>query len=219
MRYVLLLLLTALLTVAAMEDAFAISPKEYNQVFQEGDLIFHKSKSRQSVAIQEATNSEWTHVGVLIQHAGQWLVYEAAGKVQMTSVEQFINRGENKMFVTKRLRADLMPDQKTFTTKLKQKLDEFKGKQYDIYFEWADDKIYCSELTYKVYSQAFGIDLGLLEQWKDMRLDKPAVRSLISQRIDGKTKTFKPAELIVTPVSQFHSDKLVTGYDSRLPKN
>jgi uncharacterized protein YycO len=38
------------------------------------------------------------------------------------------------------------------------------GKDYDFAFGWSDDKIYCSELIWKIYKQATGIEIGKLEK-------------------------------------------------------
>ncbi len=34
------------------------------------------------------------------------------------------------------------------------------GKPYDIYFEWDDRAIYCSEIVWKAYQHALGIELS-----------------------------------------------------------
>ena len=33
------------------------------------------------------------------------------------------------------------------------------NKDYDLYFEWSDDKIYCSELVWKIYKNGADIEL------------------------------------------------------------
>ena len=50
-------------------------------------------------------------------------------------------------------------------SQLKRLKDEglkFKGKPYDQYFGWSDEKIYCSELVWKMYKSALGMELGKL---------------------------------------------------------
>jgi hypothetical protein len=37
--------------------------------------------------------------------------------------------------------------------------DKYLGKNYDIYFGWSDSLIYCSELVWKVYKDAWDIEL------------------------------------------------------------
>ena len=36
---------------------------------------------------------------------------------------------------------------------------KYLGRDYDLRFEWSDDKIYCSELVWKIYKEAFNIAL------------------------------------------------------------
>lgn len=52
---------------------------------------------------------------------------------------------------------------------MKQIGEKFKGKPYDIYFEWSDDKIYCSELVWKIYKHALDIEIGQLELHRQMQ--------------------------------------------------
>ena len=41
--------------------------------------------------------------------------------------------------------------------------DSYKGKNYDIYFNWNDDELYCSELIWKIYEQGAGLKIGELK--------------------------------------------------------
>ena len=45
--------------------------------FKEGDLIFQVSQSNQSPFIQLATNSPWSHCGVIVEKGGKVYVLEA----------------------------------------------------------------------------------------------------------------------------------------------
>src|ERR1700691_4288287 len=70
--------------------------------FRNGDIIFQTSKSRQSRAIQLATHSKYSHMGVLFQEGTGWSVYEAVGPVQNTPIDQWIARGEGEHYAVKR---------------------------------------------------------------------------------------------------------------------
>ena len=39
---------------------------------------------------------------------------------------------------------------------------QLEGKHYDFWFEWSDERIYCSELVWKIYRRGLGIELGEL---------------------------------------------------------
>jgi len=47
---------------------------------RDGDIIFHTSRSAQSVAIQRATHSPYSHVGLVLYRDGKPHRYGGAGK-------------------------------------------------------------------------------------------------------------------------------------------
>ena len=63
---------------------------------KEGDLIFHTSKSEQSPLIQYATMSVLSHCGIIIEKRDGLYVLEATGKLKLTPLQDFINRGKFK---------------------------------------------------------------------------------------------------------------------------
>ena len=83
----------------------------------------------------------------------------------------------------------------------------FYGKNYDSAFEWTDEKIYCSELIWKIYQRATGIEIGNLEQLGDFDLSSKVVKQKIKERYGEKIPL---DELVISPASLFESDKLVT---------
>ncbi|WP_257232146.1 YiiX/YebB-like N1pC/P60 family cysteine hydrolase [Acinetobacter sp. YH01020] len=56
------------------------------------------------------------------------------------------------------------------------------GSPYDIYFEWDDRAIYCSEIVWKAYQHALGIELSPLQQLKQFDLKQNEVQRLMRQR-------------------------------------
>jgi hypothetical protein len=69
-----------------------------------GDIVFHTSRSSQSKAIQEATHSPFSHMGIVYVHGGEAFVFEAIEPVGLTPLNDWIARGEREAFVVKRLR-------------------------------------------------------------------------------------------------------------------
>jgi len=57
---------------------------------QTGDIIFQSSKSGQSLAVQLATHSRYSHVGMIIKHEGSLQVIEAVQPVMITPLKQWI---------------------------------------------------------------------------------------------------------------------------------
>lgn len=60
--------------------------------FQNGDIIFQTSQSRQSKAIQLATNSKYSHVGIIYNNSNKLYVFETIQPVKITPLESLINR-------------------------------------------------------------------------------------------------------------------------------
>lgn len=53
-------------------------------VLKDGDIVFQESISRQSAAIQLATKSRYSHMGMIFKHGNEFLVLEAVQPVQFT---------------------------------------------------------------------------------------------------------------------------------------
>ena len=179
---------------------------EYGKAIQNGDIIFQTSKSSQSKAIQLATNSKYSHMGIIYEIDGQLFVYEAVQPVKLTLLNEWINRGENGHYVIKRLKnSDEILTQETLT-KMKQVGEKFKGKNYDLYFEWSDDKIYCSELVWKIYKEGANIEIGELEELSDFDLKNKIVQQKMKERYGENVPM---DEKVISPSEMFNSDKLI----------
>ena len=94
-------------------------------------------------------------------------------------------------------------------TKMKQIGEQFKGKPYDIYFEWSDDKIYCSELVWKIYKQAADIEIGELEQLSYFDITNDIVKAKMKERYGSNIPM---GEKVISPAAMFNSYKLITIY-------
>ncbi len=176
-----------------------------------GDLIFHLSQGFQANAILEATGSAWSHVGILFDDgAGGWIVAEASAPVRVVSLQSFINRGKGKDYRIYRARDFKSTDIQS----LRAAVDSEIGKRYDIYFEWSDDAIYCSELVYKAFDKASGIKLGAVQKFSDLKLDGPYVKALIQNRLTETGRQLNLNEPIVTPINQMKDNDLDLIYRS-----
>jgi uncharacterized protein YycO len=175
--------------------------------FKDGDIIFHTSKSSQSKMLQMATNSDLTHVGVIFYKGGKPYVIEAVQPVTITPLQSFINRGVNSEYKVMRPDVDLTESQKqTMMSYGKKQL----GKNYDKKFQWGDDKIYCSELVWKMYKEA-GIELCETKMFSDFNLSNPKVKEAVKSRFNGD---FNPSEVVVAPSDIADSDILDTVFDN-----
>ena len=172
-----------------------------------GDIIFQTSLSGQSKAIQLATHSEYSHCGIVYKYGSDYFVYEAVEPVKLTPLNKWIARGQGGHFVIKRLKnADQVLTVSTLQ-KMKKVGDRFKNKHYDIYFDWSDDKIYCSELIWKVYKEATGLEVGKLEKLKDFDLTSESVKLKMRERYGDKIPL---EETVISPASIYNSVLLTT---------
>jgi len=172
-----------------------------------GDLIFQTSLSGQSKAIQLATNSKYSHCGIIYSDNGQYYVFEAVQPVKTTPLDKWIARGKDGHYVIKRLKnADEVLTTETLQ-KMKKEGEKFKGKNYDLTFEWTDDKIYCSELIWKMYKRATGLEIGKLEKLSDFDLTNEAVKQKMKERYGNKIPM---DEIVISPKAIFDSELLET---------
>ena len=173
---------------------------------QEGDLIFHTSKSSQSKAIQLATNSQYSHMGIILKEGRDFYVYEAVQPVKLTKLADWINRGKNGNYVVKRLKnsdAILTP---AGIKQMKSLGKKYEGRDYDLRFEWSDDKIYCSELVWKIYKESFNIEIGELERIGDFDLSNKLVDKKVKERYG---KEIPKDEWVISPDRMFKASNLV----------
>ena len=67
--------------------------------------------------------------------------------------------------------------------------------------------IYCSELIWKIYKRATGIELGKLQKLKDFDLTNETVKKKHKERYADKIPT---DETVISPAAIFECDKLET---------
>ncbi len=194
------------------ENRFQIATNEINKFessdeIKEGDLIFQTSLSTQSKSIQLATNSIYSHCGIIYKEGNNYRVLEAVQPVKNTPLDQWVARGKDGKFIIKRLRNAekmLTPD---VLKKLKLVGNSFVGKNYDITFEWSDDKMYCSELIWKIYQRAAGLEIGKLQKLKDFDLKSTVVKNKMKERYGINVPL---EENVISPIAIFNSDLLIT---------
>lgn len=129
---------------------------------KDGDLIFQYTRTEHCIAIQLATNSIYSHVGMIYIKNNKTYVLEAVQPVKLTPLNEFIKRGTKSHYVVKRLKdADKHLTESTLKN-MKKLGSSYLGKDYDTSFGWSDEKMYCSELVWKIYKHAANIEIGPL---------------------------------------------------------
>ncbi|MCS4225522.1 YiiX family permuted papain-like enzyme [Sphingobacterium sp. BIGb0165] len=174
---------------------------------KDGDMIFQSSVSPQCKAVQLATGSPYSHCGLIFHEDGKPYVLEAVQPVTVTSLTDWIARGKNKHYVIKRLKeADKVLSEEVLA-KMKGIGEGFLGKNYDATFEWSDNRIYCSELIWKIYQRGAGIEVGKLEKLKNFDLSSAEVKSKLKERYGNQIPL---EETVISPASIFNSELLTT---------
>ncbi len=161
--------------------------------FQEGDIVLQTSQSSQSQAIQLATHSKWTHVGIIFFKGTTPYVYEAHGPVGYRTLSAFVSSGLSGKYLVRRLKTGLSAND---VQRLLQEGQKYAGKSYDLYFEWSDDRIYCSELVWKMFNNALGVSVGALQKLGDFDLSSPEVKKIIAERY-GSNVPYN--EVVISP--------------------
>lgn len=178
-----------------------------NSTIKNGDLIFQTSVSSQSKAIQLATKSKYSHCGIIYQKGKDFYVFEAIQPVKLTLLSSWISRGKDGKYVIKRLKNGDKVLTPPVISKMKNIGERFKGKNYDLTFEWSDDKIYCSELIWKIYKESTGLEIGKLQKLKDFDLTNSVVNSKMRERYGNNIPLNEP---VISPEAIFSSHLLIT---------
>ena len=174
-----------------------------NMSYQTGDIIFHVSKSQQRLGIQKATKSRYSHMGLIVNKDGKAWVLEAVQPVKYTALQQWIDRGVERHYVVKRFKTNLTVQQKQ---QLIKNAEQYLGQPYDLYFEWDNRALYCSEIVWKAYHDALGIELAPLSKLKQFNLSSPEVKQLMQQRYG---QSIPLNETVIAPQAIFASTALV----------
>lgn len=169
---------------------------------QDGDIVFHESTSRQSPIIKLAQHSKWTHCGIVFHIGDKAYVYEAVVPVRYTPLKDWVARGKDGVYCAKRLKSPLSASS---IEKMKTVGAKYKGKHYDTLFQWSDNRMYCSELIWKIYFEGAGIEVCKPNHFSDYSISLPRVKKLIKERYGDK---FDPSEQIVSPQALFKSKLL-----------
>lgn len=171
--------------------------------YQTGDIIYQSSNYGQSKAVKLATHSKYSHVGMVLNTDSGVFVLEAVQPVQIMPINSWIARSKSKDYCLQRLLKN--QDLEIYNEGLEKFIHENVGKNYDLLFEWSEDRLYCSELVWKVYKEVYGIELSNLKQLKDFDLTHPYVKGMLAERY-GKTLPLEQS--VVAPQDLYESNLL-----------
>lgn len=197
-----LLILTAFVSALLAYSSTSLSasdqPKAWHHYqLQAGDIVFQSGEVGQAVAIKAATRSRWSHVGLVFFERDTPWVLEAVQPVKTTPLAEFIARSP-RSFYAMRLKDDKLRLDKKALVKAEQYARKQLGKPYDLHFRWSEKNMYCSELVWKVYKSALGLELCKPRRLSSCDLKHPAVQKLLRERY-GRMDQVPMQEWMVAP--------------------
>ena len=146
---------------------------------------------------------------MIVIQDGKVLVFEAIGPVQLTPLDRWIKRGVNKTFVIKRLaNRSAIPGTKK---RMQAWVQKMLSKKYDWGFRWSNQRMYCSELVWKLYNDVFDVQLAKPKTLRSFNTQHPLVKKTLQKRY-GKAIPWN--ERMVSPGQLFDSKLLVPAFVS-----
>jgi hypothetical protein len=139
------------------------------------------STSGQGKAIQLATKSKFTHVGIVFYENGKPMVYHAVQPVKVNTLEDFLAYSNDGKYEIRRLKNQSMLTPET-VSKMKSEVKSKIGTNYDIYFAWDDKELYCSEYVWKICKKYLSVEIGALRPLKEFDLSSPVVQQIMKSR-------------------------------------
>ncbi len=171
-----------------------------------GDILFIENNNGQGAAIQLATKSKWTHVGIVFIENGIPMVYHAVNPVMKSTIKEFLNYSSNKKYVAKRLNKEKTNLNQKQNNEMLIEARQILNKPYDKYFNWGDDEYYCSEYVWKLFKHNYKIEVGSLKELKSFELTSPNVKTLMKKRYGDNIPL---SEMMISPADMFNSDLLL----------
>lgn len=170
-----------------------------------GDIIFIVNPSGQGKAIQLATKSKYTHVGIVFIENNVTYVYHAVEPVSKSTLKDFVNMSADGSYAVRRLKDNsVLTD--AVIKQMKNEATQKLGIHYDLGFNWSDEELYCSEYVWKLYNHALKLNIGELKPLKSFDLSHPKVKEIMKQRY-GNNIPYN--ENMISPGDMFESQYLV----------
>ena len=120
-----------------------------------GDILLQPLNCWSCRLIEEQEDSDYSHIGIVVNIDGKTMVAEAYGKVSLVTLKDFLGKTHpDKVVKVRRLDYHFF-DFENFEKRLISSVKNLIGNPYDRSFLWDNlingkEAIYCSELVYKV---------------------------------------------------------------------
>ena len=179
---------------------------------QPGDVLFTAVEAFVFREVAELTKSWTSHVGIIFQQNGRWVVYESrVPKSSITPLCEFVARSTNGQVALKRFNQSLNAQQISI---LQQAASERLGYFYHQGFDYDNNKrFFCSKYVYDVYQQ-IGVNMGKIESFKQLFENNP------NADVEFWTKWYLGnipwTRRTVTPASQLNDPNWITIFSNNV---
>lgn len=181
--------------------------------FQTGDIIFQVAENDNAEIVSKISGSPYNHCGIIKQSAdGQIYVIEATVNVTKTPLDIWISRGKGYHY---RIARYVDMDQILQDSSLLQNASavgrDYLGSEYDVYFDWSNDKLYAAELVYKVFNEGWNVSLAEPLVFADLDFTNPDITAQLVQNYGSTLPMDMP---VVTPQLLLESPVLNTVFSN-----
>ncbi len=178
--------------------------KQTNHHLKDGDIIFIVNPSGQGKAIQLATKSKYTHVGIIFIENDTPYVYHAVEPVTKSTLKEFVEMSTDNNYSLRRLKNQSLLT-KNIVNEMRADATKKLGTHYDLAFNWGNDELYCSEYVWKIYYKALALEIGKLKPLKSFDLSHPKVKEIMEFRYGDEIPY---DEKMISPGDMYSSDLL-----------
>lgn len=168
----------------------------------DGDLVFHASASEQARFLRVATGSTLTHVGLIDVRGDEAWVVEAVQPVRVTRLAAFRDRYGDPRVAVKRVPGLDDADRASVVKQAR----KWVGGDYDRRFDWSDARMYCSELVWKAYDRALGLQIAAVRTFGDHALFRVLASTDFARARWGDGGP-DPAMKVVSPADLFAAEE------------
>lgn len=202
------LCLTALIGVAEGTQAPEVA-------VQSGDVVLQASTSERSALIRKASQSPYSHVGIIEVAKDGIFVVEAVQPVSRTPFSKWARRGEGGWVTVLRPRGLDLAARKRVVAAARKEL----GKPYDARYRWDDERLYCSELVVKAFARGANLSVGKQEVVKTLQLSDEELALAAKLGVSPSQTLVTPGSLVGDEAFELLAEKVqggeVSGNSSR----
>jgi hypothetical protein len=157
---------------------------------RDGDVVLQTSRSSRSWLIRKASESPYSHIGLVEVAPDGVFILEAISPVSRTPWGQWRRRGEGGKVTALRPRGLDAAALGRVVAEAKAAL----GRPYDARYRWDDESLYCSELVVKAFERGARVGVGERQRVASLRLTPAELERARGLGVD-------PAQELVTPAS------------------